>query len=232
MKKSVIISIVLVILVSLTIFIILGVSTYNILTKDRKIEAINERLSEEYPGFTEIATYSFGGGESENSGKMMIAKSREKFVVAKAYTENLLSSDLKYLSYEYTFNNNQVISNLIPDAVYIYDENDISNSIVMILKGNTWEDMNIYKEKILELINQLDTKEYFSLYIFLSPDTVINTDLHKALLLRNYMIYDREYTLKNANFLNNRFFIDRNDNEEKTDIFWENQFDKELNRLN
>ena len=160
-------------------------------------------------------------------GVIIIGKSNEKFIIGKAVPEENYSG-----IEEFTFNNNEIISNFLKDSVFLYTDIEGASAVEIIVKGKEWNDMENYREDILNLINVLDTDEYFAMYIFMSPDSNINTDSHKTLLLRNHTIYDRIYNFKEAKLLDNLFFLQRDSDEEKSKEFWSEQFDLALEKVN
>lgn len=221
MKKKYIIIGIIVFIVMLIAFISDIVFT---LMKDEEIALLEKNVYANYPDFKEFATLPYGGGEGQESGKIMIGKSEEKYIIANAYKERLLSKELKYSQREVTMNNNPLVSSIFPDSIYVMQE----DFMMMVLKGKSWDDMEKYKEDIIKIITKLDTSETFVLHIFLSPDNNINTNDHKALLLANYSYITRENVLNNAHFLKRDFLLSRKSDEQKSEEFWRLEFNKEM----
>lgn len=218
----------LILIISIVIIIILAIVViYNVFVRNRNISSLEKEILNKYPDFTLCADFSFGDGVTTGKTEVKIGKSNEKFIIGKEVPEENYSE-----IEEFTFNNNEMISNFLNDSVYFYTEIEGAFAVEMIVKGKEWNDMENYREDILNLINVLDTDEYFAMYIFMSPDSNINTDSHKTLLLRNYTIYDRIYNFKEAKLLDNLFFLQRDSDEEKSKEFWSEQFDLALEKVN
>lgn len=214
-----------VVIVILVILFGIVVELFKELFKDKDIVVLEKGLSKNYNNYEILMLDGFGGGEGQRSGDIAIAKSGEKYIIAQAYKENLFSSDIEYSQIEFETKTIESIEKIFEDCLYFYKESNENIYVMLLIKCDSKNEVKKYKEKIVTIANELDKEKGFWMKIFISPDDNVNTDNHKALLLRHFL-GTPSYKNENINILNPNIVIDRDFEEEKSINFYEEEFNK------
>ena len=214
-----------VVIVILLILFGIVIKLFDELFKDKEILVLENQLSKNYNNYEILMLDGLGGGEGQRCGNIAIAKSGEKYIIAQASKENLFSSDIEYSQIEFETKTIESIERILKDCLYFYKESDENIYVMLLIKGDSKNEVKKYKEKIVTIANELDKEKGFWMKIFISPDDNVNTDNHKALLLRHFL-GTPSYKNENINILNPNIVIDRDFEEEKSINFYEEEFNK------
>lgn len=183
---------------------------------DKAQRMVEYNLSKNCSQSETYAGNSYGGGEQQSTGYGWIGLCDGEIMMAESSAE-FLSSDYSYNQFKYNSVFSSEVESEFPNSPYFfktYGDDIIYHDIDIILRGDTWNDIEKYRTKIISLVDSLKNiykNDDISISVYLTPDESFNNNYYKAFLFNlnssysNYYFSSYENTLySNINLLKSR----------------------------